>query len=717
MNNKKMVLAGIFLLCLALPNFASAVLVEKRIQSGEIATADLIVPEHPRILIKGDWDWDYKNKGSFAWRILHGKMRKWPWGLSPANDQEKFEFAYSAGANDSDSYGADNMYKNFGHDFSFRPLEPIISGKAQKLKWKKIFGPGYELDHTADEYFEHAREKLMNLVNHKPRYEAPYIAALYGSAAYDWLVSERYTNGNPVLSENDKAFVRKHLIKYADYLKSLSPEKGNFFDATNTDNFYYVVAGLALYEPSRKNDPSYASINKKAKSYLDAFDKDFIGKVLPALNAQGGDGGWHGGLSNLEGSYMVGGSYGSKLNPVPLLMAPILFAHYTATGQSIENSLFSTGVLKYFVEFQMHMILPSAIQINEGPGYFEIGGPVDRWNRIAWIFPMRAYSRRRFSEDPEQRKLGELGAWIRTSYGKGFTDHGSWCMLDQLLFEDKWINPRNPEKIGFTTTRHFKKLGWVFMRSGFTSEKDLASLFTCQKFHWSHLNLYAQNSINLRRKGALIEGFKNTIYIDGKYQRSISKFPVVSKGVKAYAPGTTHDVGPGILDFHSNDTYDYVKGDATNAYSDKTLKKYTRQLVYLKPDIFIMFDRVITTNSSIEKKWVIDPAAEPKKHSDNIISISNGKGALWINRLLPENAKVKLSSSQIAVVPVQKTKETYFLHVMQAVNAGARFSKVSANKAILSQKENWFRVSVAGHQVGFNRNGDFEFDGTLSTTE
>ena len=391
-------------------SLAQSTMIEDEIRSGITSTAALIVTPHPRIWMRGEWDWNYNNEGSFAWRIIHGGDKPWPWLEDPANDQEKGEFSYVAGDNDPDSYGADNMYNNYAHDFARRVLEPIISAEAQKRNWQAVYHGAYqatyELDHTANQYFADAREKLLNVLQDAPEYEYPYIVALLGSVAYDWLVDETDTNGNPVLSESDKTTIRNRLIVQGDYLFNHINPNGNAFNAKDTEAYYFATIGMALYEPSRVDDPTYSVYNSKAKTYLDEFDKQVIGKILPVWNEQGGDGGWHGGLTRLDAPYWLGGTYESEDNVGILMMAPVLFAHYTATGLAIEKSLFSTGILNNFAEFQLHMIQPSAIEQYSGTAYYNIGGENPESYRAPWIIPMRAYSRRRFSADPEQRKIG-----------------------------------------------------------------------------------------------------------------------------------------------------------------------------------------------------------------------------------------------------------------------------------------------------------------------
>jgi hypothetical protein len=717
MNRKALIFFITIISSILIGSSANGILVEEIIRSGDSSTAELIVPNHPRIWLKGSAGWDKDTNGSFAWRIMHGASQGWPWENDPANDQSKLEFEYCAGANDSSAYGADNMYQSFGSDFGWRVLEFIIAGKAVQLGWQSSYGGTWTLDHTADQYLADARSKLLNLVNMTPSYEAPYIVCLYGATAYDWLYNETYTDGNPVLSESDKNEIRTRLLVHADYLRNRSPQTGKFFDATSVDNFFYAMVGMALYEPSLIGDSGYASINTKTEQYLDDFDTYFIGQVLVALNEQGGDGGWHGGISKQSLVYYLGGLYESTNNVVPIQMAPVLFAHYTATDQAFNTSLYSTGVLKHYAEFQLHMIRPDTLNqmYNYDPGVWPIGGQVSQWGRSQWVAPMRAYARRRFCSD--QQDIGELGAWIRTSFGKGFTDYGSWDMLDQLLFEDKWVNPRDPEAIGFSTTRYFEKLGWAFLRSGFTSPNDVAALFICQRYHWSNLDPYAQNSISIYYKADLIEGFQNTIRIDGSGQRTISQFPSVSQGVAAYSPGSVYDVGPGISDFtNASENYVYLKADATNAYDAAKIDTFTRQIVYIKPDTFVIFDKVVTKNTNYTIEWSVDPGAAPVDIGGGVYTITSGGGMLWVKRLLPATATTTNTSNDFSFTPTGSDTTAYFCVVMQTADSGSGASHVSADNATVILEGDWYRVQVGGHQLSFNKIDGFEFDGDSPST-
>ena len=682
--------------------------IEKQIRSGKTTTANLIVRDHPRIWLRGAWDLDKNNLGSFAWRIAHGSACD---PEDPSCDDMKDEFSCVSEAADTYIYG-----KTGKNTLGRRYLWTIVAaeGIARKSVWRLPLTVPWSSGHfynprlTEDQLLSDARAKLLSAVDEWDGYVGAH-TALHGAAGYDWLVNRKYSNGTtPVLSNADRVDLQNRLIKLAEMMKADCGGKGQLLGrADQIYKYFYPVIGMALYEPDGKGIS--AENNRKAREYLNDFDVYWIGKIIPTLNEQGGTGGWQSGLCHIDEfpswGYYGSGSEGSQNDTLPYSVAPLLYAHYTATGQSFANSLYNTGFLKYAGEFLNHMIYPDG-------HYVPIGPQTDKEERYTWIGPLFSQARRRFSSDPYDRWAGELIGWVRNQkLPDEFVNEGSYDMFDQLMFEEKYPNPRTPEQLG-CGTRHFAKLGWVAMRSGFTSSKDLAALFICQRYHWSDLNPYSQNSFHIMRRGWLIKGNKNTIYIGGQYQRPVQGYPTVAQGAQAYSPGSKYDVGPGIWAFESHKAYDYVKGDATHAYDPTQLKKFTRELVYIKPDIFVIFDHVITAKQDIEKKWVVVPAASPADLGHNVLRITNGHGgALWVKRLLPLSASVSLSGSEIAVVPKQKATEAVFLHVMQAVDSDKGAEQVIADDATVAAEGDHFLVKVGSYKMRFNKDGGFEWMG------
>jgi hypothetical protein len=681
---------------------------ERQIRTGQTTTADEIIPVHPRIWLRGPEGWDKDKFGSYAWRIVHGPAMSMRYP-SFAHDDAKYAFYDAANLEDEVFNQTD------WSDVNVRLMALITLGKAVSLdsEWNlprdlpsTSLNPDYNPKHTSDEYYSRAKEKLLFLANAAPAEKSSEFMVQVGAAAYDWLIVEMLSNGQPVFSDAERTNLQNRLVAHAEYLKSRCTGGVHFFQSAEVYSCTYPLIGMALYEPNGEGISS--ENNARAKDYLDDFDSLWIGKILPVLNEQGGDGGWVGGITRTSGDPgMIGGT--DPDNTMQVVIAPLLFAHFTATGREIEDSLFSTGFMKYFIEWQLYMIPPASMG---NATYYPIGGAWSWDERAPWVFPRRVYTRRRASQDAEQLRLAELGAWLGYMESNYFVGRsGSWDCNNRLLFEDNWVNPRSAEELGYGT-KHFEKLGWVFLREGFADPNDLSGIFVSQRYRWSHLDEIAQNSFFLERKGELIQGWDNTIWIDDDGRRNIRTFPTLADGINAYAPGSTYDIGPGISGYQNNDTFTYLLGDATNGYDPAKLSKYTRQVVFIKPDIFVIFDNVVTTSASIKKSWVIDPGATPQSIGNNVYTITNGNGELWIKALSPQPTTVESqTATQFKITASANAVETIFVHVMQAVDAGSNASQVSADDATLTQEGDWFHIQVAGHTVSFNHSGEFTFDG------
>jgi hypothetical protein len=633
--------------------------IEREIRFAGKKSADYIISSHPRLWAIGEEEWDDQKVGSLAWRIVHGELLD---PESPANDQAKYEFMYLAYlADDPEMYGvADNG------TFSRRFLWTILAGHARKYGWDQKLpssldpysSGGYHPQHTADEYYADARNKLLALAKISGLYEWPYWICIYGSIGYDWLLASRYSSDDPVLSSADQKFMQQVLIQNAEYVKSRVNGKEHFFIASEMANYVYCMVGLALYEPERISDPTYAEQNSKALEYLQDFDNHWIGKIIPAMNAQGGDGGWHGTFEFMMPDFDAVYSGDSVL---PWHLAPILFAHYTATRMPIEKSIYSTGFMKHGVEFQNQMIKPDGT-------YYPPAPPEDA--RMPWIAPLRMNSRRRFSQDADQKKIAELGAWVRNIKSPGwFVNAGSYDLFEQTIFEEKWINPQPPQNLGFADTRLFGRLGWVFHCSDFARTDSPAFLFVCQRYNWSTLDPYAQNSLFIHCRGDLIHGHTNTMLFNGKGQRQIDNFPTMSDGVAAYAPDSQYDIGPGILTFQSNEQFDLILGDASNAFPHNEVKKYLRGIVHLKAErLIVVVDKAVTA-TNILKTWAIDPIAAPQKLEQETIKISNSASALFVRRLLPVQVTVLQQNEAKYAISSSADADSLFLHILQIADA------------------------------------------------
>jgi hypothetical protein len=162
-----------------------------------------------------------------------------------------------------------------------------------------------------------------------------------------------------------------------------------------------------------------------------------------------------------------------------------------------------------------------------------------------------------------------------------------------------------------------------------------------------------------------------------------------------------------ILAFEDQGPYMYVAADCTRSYSPKKLAYFTRQIVFLRPGTFIIFDRVCSKNSRFKKTWLLQAMKPPTGTAPNLI-VTNGRGRLFIQTLLPRSPKVKLLTGsdlysyggktyppnkdtgpapqcRIEISPSRRTTVDYFLHVLTAT--GADTAIVEQSVALLQDRQ------------------------------
>lgn len=100
-----------------------------------------------------------------------------------------------------------------------------------------------------------------------------------------------------------------------------------------------------------------------------------------------------------------------------------------------------------------------------------------------------------------------------------------------------------------------------------------------------------------------------------------------------------------ITDYKDTGEYMYVAGDCSRAYSTEKLDYFTRQILYFRPGTFIIFDRVKSSRPDFKKTMLLQTMKPPVKEGKNLV-VSNGKGQLLIQNLMPGKAKVNLVSGE-----------------------------------------------------------------------
>jgi hypothetical protein len=141
-----------------------------------------------------------------------------------------------------------------------------------------------------------------------------------------------------------------------------------------------------------------------------------------------------------------------------------------------------------------------------------------------------------------------------------------------------------------------------------------------------------------------------------------------------------------LVAYENQPEYLFVAGDCTAAYAPTKLSAWVRQIVFIRPATFVIFDRVASVRPEFEKAWVMHTHNEPEIKGASV-AVAAGKGRMAVETLLPEKPEIRKVKGytyrgqtsdprqsgltplahkwRIEVLPGEPRAEDLFLHVLQ----------------------------------------------------
>jgi heparin/heparan-sulfate lyase len=192
-----------------------------------------------------------------------------------------------------------------------------------------------------------------------------------------------------------------------------------------------------------------------------------------------------------------------------------------------------------------------------------------------------------------------------------------------------------------------------------------------------------------------------------------------------------------IVTYEATDHYVFVVGDTTRSYNPAKLKEFTRAFLYIRPDVFIIFDRVESTDPAYKKRWLLHSATEPELAEDEA-EIVSGDGRMALRRVLPQDAEVTVVGGpghefevngtnyapgrkcdaqeagnwRIEVSPREPQARDYFLNVM--VTGGARAEVRPEVSGTADAQRAAVRVRYGGADIEASFSGEGPLRGHLT---
>ena len=486
-----------------------------------------------------------------------------------------------------------------------------------------------------------------------------------------------------------------------------------------------LYTGIALWEEGIDDEAAH-------RLALDGLDL-LVNHMMPAHDmVSAGDGGWHESMS-----YHAFFTYE---------FAHLIELWSSATGDNLWEDF--SGL-----DGDARWLIYNARPFDDGRvSVADLGGRDSYAGSIAEYMPL--LQRRRadgvagwWADQIKQEAVRRDAAGVKYQLGAG-----TWWPY--LLWQDPDVEPTPRDALPLS--RHFRGIGWVSMRSSWEPDATFG-LFLCAPLYLGGHQHCDNNSFVIHKYAPLAMDtgvYDATAHRANYYARTIAHNCVTvtdpaeqfdagvwghnrpgegaNDGGQIYGggPDFVTDTEPGdehhraeIVAYKATDRYTFVVGDATRSYRSSKLKEFTRAFLYLRPDCFVVFDRVEATNAEFKKKWLLHGAQEPRIEG-NRVEFINGEGRLAVESLLPAHPEIEAVGGaghefevngvnyppkkkydpeeagrwRIEVSPTEAKARDYFVHVLLATDSGSREWSAST----VTEDEERVRVSVSVGETEFD---------------
>jgi hypothetical protein len=309
------------------------------------------------------------------------------------------------------------------------------------------------------------------------------------------------------------------------------------------------------------------------------------------------------------------------------------------TNSLLEKDLFASNAwFEHTASFRLYSMLPRRSWTRESDLMTFADGP-----RYDWYGP--DYMLRKLAAEYRDGHA----QWLANELRSADLCNNSAAFLN-LLWVDPSVAPQLPADL--PTFKRFDDLDIVFMRSSWDGDEAVMA-FKCGPFIGHHALAkysYDPGGGHVHPDAGAFQLFAHGdwLIVDDEYTWKTTAFQntALVNGIGQEGEGEAwfggerlcvEKRGAKILRADHGQEYDYVIGDATEAYKREAgLTKFLRHILYLRPDCWVIVDELEAASPSTFELYF--HADFPfKQQDDRTFSVRGKSGALLLTTLAPEN--------------------------------------------------------------------------------
>ncbi|MGQ9609145.1 MAG: DNRLRE domain-containing protein [bacterium] len=485
-----------------------------------------------------------------------------------------------------------------------------------------------------------------------------YTIPLY--IGFDWLYDQ--------LSETDKAIIINAINEVNNYILTNSFTRSLFYSPTNVYGQRAATnIGLSGYATYGDNNQAKEWINEAMNQF-----KTITTPYLDELNASNG------------GAWPHSHAYGAHFEQ----LLRYIIGVKTATEEDLL--IYIRGYAEAKIYYVIYATYPTMNDMHMFGETWKSGPDALDWTLMLLLAKVFYGT-----------QSGEYAQWWLNQSNILYNSALYNSPSSTFIFYDRDAKEREPNNLPLC--RYEPYIGHIYTRSDWTKDATWLSFESGPAYYVDHLHADNNQFTVYKHSKLVVEtatyepagtAYHNSLLINGQGQiYPISKYKDDDGNYER-----AKNAGK-IISLEDNGHYTYIKGDATDSYNTSKnyiVEKFTREIIFLRPDYIFIFDKVKTLQPVINT-WRIHTSTTPQVNGSKSI-INNGRGSLFLNTLLPELAKITVGEStynntriawKLDVENSIPQDLTFFLHAMyttdDSVSSPPSIAKIQGDTMVGAQ--------------------------------